>query len=457
MDMSSQLIDSQFTSNATSGIKVLGVGGGGSNAVNHMFNQGIVDVDFLICNTDAQALENSPILNKLHIGWHLTEGRGAGNNPEKGKLAAQESREEIKRILAQETKMLFITAGMGGGTGTGAAPVIADIARELDILTVGIVTMPFKFEGRTRINQAIKGIEEMEKHVDSLLVVNNEKLRKMHGDLKVSEAFSKADDVLTVAAKGIAEIITVHGHVNVDFADVNTVMRKSGVSIMGAATASGENRGINAIKKALNSPLLNSNDIKGAKNILLNVTSGKEEFRLDELGAITDYVQSLVQEDVQIIWGNGKDESLGDEVRIVIIATGFQKSSIHEIFANQAELESRSVITLEEKNGTISFDEPDFEVTNNPELEMKVREINPVQQLPDEQWNEPRLLFPEEKDPQYKEVTERTVKERKDRLREFQEKNAAKRQTDKSEEPAASKKSNWIQTTFDVLFNADEE
>ncbi len=446
--MSGQVNASESIQKTPSGIKVLGVGGGGSNAVNHMYKQGIVDVEFLICNTDAQALENSPILNKLHIGWQLTEGRGAGNNPDMGRQAAEESREEIKKILAEETKMLFITAGMGGGTGTGAAPVIADVARELDILTVGIVTMPFKFEGKTRINQAIKGIEEIEKHVDSLLVVNNEKLRKMYGDLKVSEAFSKADDVLSVAAKGIAEIITVHGHVNVDFADVNTIMRKSGVSIMGAATASGDNRGLLAIKKALNSPLLNSNDIKGAKNILLNVTSGKEEFRLDELGAITDYVQSLVQDDVQIIWGNGKDDSLGDEVRIVIIATGFEKSSIHEIFASQAVQENRSIVKLDEKATSFNLDEPAFEITNHPELDMKVRELNPTNN------NQTNLIFAEYKDSEYKEVSKKTVRERNNRLKKFEEK---KLDSNKDQSEDQVTRPHWIQTTFDRLFNPEDE
>ncbi len=347
--MSEQMNNVQTSPTTSPIIKVLGVGGGGSNAVNYMYEEGIVDVEFLICNTDAQAMDKSPVERKIEIGTQLTEGRGAGNNPEVGKKAAEESREAIKTILEKDTKMLFITAGMGGGTGTGAAPVIAQIAKELGILTVGIITIPFQFEGKTRFSQAVNGVEEMEKHVDSLLVVNNEKLRKIHGDLKISDAFSKADSVLAIAAKGIAEIITVHGHVNVDFADVNTVMKGSGVAILGAATAAGDNRSLHAIKKALNSPLLNSNEIKGARNILLNVTSGTEEFRLDELGDITDYVQSQVQNDVQIIWGNGIDESLENKIRIVVIATGFEKKDIHEEFAIQQKIDEKEVVKLDDK------------------------------------------------------------------------------------------------------------
>ena len=258
--MSEQIQNQETIETSPNIIKVIGVGGGGSNAVGHMFNNGIINVDFFICNTDAQALEKNPIENKIQIGKELTEGRGAGNNPEVGKKAAEESSEYIKGILSKDTKMLFITAGMGGGTGTGAAPVIAKIAKELGILTVGIITIPFNFEGKVRLKQALTGVEEIEKYVDSLLVINNEKLRKIHGDQKISEAFSQADDVLAVAAKGIAEIITVHGQVNVDFADVETVMKNSGVAIMGSATAGGESRSLHAIKKALNSPLLSNSN-----------------------------------------------------------------------------------------------------------------------------------------------------------------------------------------------------
>lgn len=316
-------------------IKVIGVGGGGSNAVNHMCRKGIKDVDFVVCNTDAQALANSPVMNRVQLGSALTEGRGAGNKPEVGRNAALENIEDVKRAIGEETKMVFITAGMGGGTGTGAGPVIAEACRDLNLLTVGIVTLPFRNEGRRRIQQAIEGIQEMEQHVDSLLVINNEKIREMYGDFKISEAFAKADDVLATAAKGIAEIITVHGYINVDFADVETVMRQSGVSIMGSARASGENRAIDAIEEALNSPLLNNNNIKGARNILLNVTSGNYEITMDEIGQITDFVQARAGYDADLIWGNGQDESLGDDICVTVVATGFSTSSIPEVLASK--------------------------------------------------------------------------------------------------------------------------
>ncbi len=314
-------------------IKVIGVGGGGSNAVNHMYSKGINDVNFAICNTDAQALLNSPVSVKIQLGESLTEGRGAGNKPEIGREAAIENADRIKEVLGSTTKMVFITAGMGGGTGTGAAPVIASVARELGILTVAIVTIPFAFEGQQRINQAIEGINEMQKYVDSLLVINNEKLREIYGNLKISQAFAKADDVLATAAKGIAEIITVHGYINVDFADVQTVMTNSGVAIMGSARATGEDRALKAIEEALTSPLLNNNDITGAKSILLNITSGSEEISMDEVGEITDYVNKAAHKSALVIWGTGSDESLGDAISVTIIATGFGTNSIPELYA----------------------------------------------------------------------------------------------------------------------------
>ncbi len=316
-------------------IKVLGVGGGGSNAVNHMWEQGIKDVDFVICNTDEQALKNSNVPIKLQLGSSLTEGRGAGNKPEIGRQAAIENIEDVKNVLSKSTKMVFITAGMGGGTGTGAAPVIAKAAKDLGILTVGIVTIPFRFEGQRRIDQAIEGISELTEHVDSLLVINNEKLRELSGDLKISEAFSMADNILTVAAKGIAEIITVHGHLNVDFADVQTVMTNSGVALMGSASAEGKDRAINAIKIALNSPLLNNNDIKGAKNILLNITSGAEEATMDEISTINEFVQEASGYTADLIWGNTYDERLGDKISVTVIATGFQTDIIPEIYSEK--------------------------------------------------------------------------------------------------------------------------
>lgn len=307
-------------------IKVIGVGGGGSNAVNHMYSQGITGVDFVICNTDQQALDMSPVPNKIQLGSTLTEGRGAGSNPEVGKNAAIENVDDLKELLEKNTQMVFITAGMGGGTGTGAAPIIAQTAREMGILTVGIVTIPFSFEGRRRKIQADEGLASLRDNVDTLLIICNDKLREMHGNLKISEAFSKADDILTVAAKGIAEIITVAGYINVDFEDVKTVMKDGGTAIMGSAAAEGENRAVKAVSQALASPLLNDNDITGANYILLNITSGQEEVSMDEIDEITDYIQNEAGNTADIIWGNGIDEELGNKISVTIIATGFGSS-----------------------------------------------------------------------------------------------------------------------------------
>ncbi|MCT4615799.1 MAG: cell division protein FtsZ [Marinifilaceae bacterium] len=327
--MSEELIDFELKQTESSIIKVIGVGGGGGNAVNYMFQQGIKDVDFVICNTDAQALENSMIPTKIQLGESLTEGRGAGNKPERGEQSAIENLDDVIEVLSDNTKMVFITAGMGGGTGTGAAPIIAKAAKEMGILTVGIVTIPFKFEGLQRFSQAIEGTNKLKENVDSLLVINNEKLSQIYGDLKLSTAFSKADDVLATAAKGIAEIITLHGYINVDFEDVKTVMTDSGVAVMGSAVSEGSDRAINAIQEALTSPLLNSNDVKGARDILLNITSGSEEVTMDEVGQITTYVQQAVGDSASIIWGTGQDESIGDKVSVTIIATGFGDSDIN--------------------------------------------------------------------------------------------------------------------------------
>lgn len=310
-------------------IKVIGVGGGGSNAVNHMYKQGITGVDFVICNTDQQALDISPVPNKIQLGSTLTEGRGAGSNPEVGKNAAIENVDDLKDLLEKNTQMVFITAGMGGGTGTGAAPIIAATAREMGILTVGIVTIPFSFEGRRRKLQADDGLASLRDNVDTLLVICNDKLREMHGNLKISEAFSKADDILTIAAKGIAEIITVAGYINVDFEDVKTVMKDGGTAIMGSASAEGEGRAVKAVSQALASPLLNDNDITGANYILLNITSGQEEVSMDEIDEITDYIQNESGNTADIIWGNGVDEELGNKISVTIIATGFGSTQPH--------------------------------------------------------------------------------------------------------------------------------
>ncbi|WDF67905.1 cell division protein FtsZ [Sphingobacterium oryzagri] len=305
-------------------IKVIGVGGGGGNAVNHMYKQGISGVDFIVCNTDAQALELSPIPNKVQLGASLTEGMGAGADPDVGENSAIESIEDIKRMLGTNTKMLFITAGMGGGTGTGASPVLAKAAKELGILTVAIITTPFTFEGKRRRSQAEEGLEELRKYVDSYLVISNDRLREIFGNLTMTAAFAKADDILTTAAKGIAEIITIPGYVNVDFKDVRTVMNDSGVAIMGNAISTGENRAIEAVTGALASPLLKDNEIEGARYILLNITSGKKEVTMDEVAIVTDYIQEKAGLSADLIWGNCIDENFEDELSVTIIATGFQ-------------------------------------------------------------------------------------------------------------------------------------
>lgn len=342
-------------------IKVLGVGGGGGNAVNHMFKQGIKDVDFILCNTDNQHLEDSPIPTKIQLGSSLTEGRGAGSKPAVGRNSAIENIEEIKELLRDNTKMLFITAGMGGGTGTGAAPVIAEAAKEMDILTVAIVTLPFAFEGRKRTELAKEGIIELKKHVDTILIINNDKLRELYGNLSLSQAFSQADNVLTIAAKGIAEIITVTGYINVDFEDVKTVMKNSGVAIMGAGKAEGENRATLATEQALSSPLLNDNDINGAKNMLLYISSGDEEISMDEITEITEIIQDQTGQDCEIIWGSGRDESLGSNISIALIATGFDRPSALENKRKQA----KKVMQLEEET-VVTEIRPDIEKTAPP-------------------------------------------------------------------------------------------
>ncbi|MAY82715.1 MAG: cell division protein FtsZ [Flavobacteriales bacterium] len=353
-------------------IKVIGVGGGGSNAVNHMYNQGITGVDFVICNTDQQALDMSPVPNKMQLGSTLTEGRGAGSNPEVGKNAAIENVDDLKALLEKNTQMVFITAGMGGGTGTGAAPIIAKTAREMGILTVGIVTIPFSFEGRRRKLQADEGLSALRDNVDTLLVICNDKLREMHGNLKISEAFSKADDILTVAAKGIAEIITVAGYINVDFEDVKTVMKDGGTAIMGSAAAEGDSRAVKAVSSALASPLLNDNDITGANYILLNITSGEEEVSMDEIDEITDYIQNEAGNTADIIWGNGVDESLGNKISVTIIATGF---GAQEPSGFQMEKKPKKVVR--DLN-----DEVKTEITQSPEGEQETKseeqeDVNP--------------------------------------------------------------------------------
>ena len=309
--------------NKSNVMKVMGVGGGGSNAVNYMYKQGIKGVDFIVCNTDSQALEESPVPNKIQLGVNLTEGLGAGANPEIGKLAALESYEELKNLLETQTKMLFITAGMGGGTGTGAAPIIAEMAKEFDILTVGIVTIPFNFEGKNRELQAIKGLEKLKRSVDSLIIINNNKLREVYGNLGFKEGFSKADEVLATAAKGVAQVITHHYTQNIDLKDAKTVLSNSGTAIMGSSTASGSNRANEAVIKALDSPLLNDNKIEGSKNVLLLIISGSDEITIDEIGEINEHIQNETGNSANIIMGVGEDLDLGNNISVTVIATGF--------------------------------------------------------------------------------------------------------------------------------------
>ncbi len=371
-------------------IKVIGVGGGGNNAVTHMAEEGIKGVDFVICNTDAQALEKSPVPNKIHLG---KRNLGAGNIPSVGRDAAMETVEEIRDLLSPHTKMLFITAGMGGGTGTGAAPIVAEIARELEILTVGIVTIPFSFEGKKRRQQALEGIDELRKHVDTLLIISNDKLREEYGNMRITEAFKKADDVLAIAARGIAEIITVTGYINVDFEDVKTVMKNSGKAIMGSSYAEGENRAIVAIEDAMRSPLLNDSNIAGAKNILLYITSGKEEVSLDEVHEITDFIQHTCGNTAEVIWGNGTDENLDNKIGITVIATGFESEEdmpigdtkkhviVNELYGTQPSLMNRrETATAEQKpqpaNETpIAKEKPKYDSLRFHDEEVGIREI----------------------------------------------------------------------------------
>lgn len=386
-------------------IKVIGVGGGGSNAVNHMYNQGITGVEFIVCNTDAQALNTSPIPNKLQIGVNLTEGLGAGANPEQGKNAALENKEEIRNMLSEDTKMVFVTAGMGGGTGTGAAPVIAQVAKELGILTVGIVTVPFKFEGKKKMRQAMEGVDALKANCDTVLMILNDKLTEAFGSLSVNQAFAQADNVLTTAAKGIAEIITVPGYVNVDFEDVKTVMKDSGGAVMGSAETSGDSRARRAAEEAINSPLLNNQNIEGAEKILLSIISGDQaELQMDELTEITDFMQELAGDDAEVIFGHGVDAELGDSIRVTIIATGFENET-DEVPAsnNQAthtsEEPSRKVFDLEKDVQTNLFTSEPQEVKEDTfeedfQLKMKSFSFEKPERAPE---SEPKTV--EEEDP----------------------------------------------------------
>ncbi len=366
--------------NQSNVIKVIGVGGGGSNAINHMFSQGIKGVDFVICNTDSQALENSPVPVKIQLGVSLTEGLGAGANPKVGEQSAVESMEEIRNMLTTNTKMIFITAGMGGGTGTGAAPIIAKMAKDMDILTVGIVTIPFLFEGKTRNDQAHIGVEKLRQNVDSLVVINNNKLREVYGNLGFKAGFSKADEVLATAARGIAEVITHHYTQNIDLRDAKTVLANSGTAIMGSATASGANRAKEAIGRALDSPLLNDNKIKGAKNVLLLIVSGTDEITIDEIGEISDHIQEEAGHSANIIMGVGDEESLEGSISITVIATGFNIEQQNEIVNTETkkiihtlEDEQRAEQTLTPKATASAVRLPEKPMMNQPKAETVVK------------------------------------------------------------------------------------
>jgi cell division protein FtsZ len=356
--------------NQSNVIKVIGVGGGGSNAINHMFQQGIKGVDFYVCNTDAQALQNSSVPNKIQLGVNLTEGLGAGANPDVGEQSAVESFDEISQMLDTNTKMVFITAGMGGGTGTGAAPIIAKMAKEKDILTVGIVTMPFQFEGKMRLEQSQKGIERLRDVVDSLIVINNNKLREVYGNLGFKAGFSKADEVLSTAARGIAEVITHHYTQNIDLRDAKTVLSNSGTAIMGSALAAGQNRAQDAIRKALDSPLLNDNKITGAKNVLLLIVSGVQEITIDEIGEINDHIQNEAGHGANIIMGVGEDDSLEESISVTIIATGFNIEQQDEI----SNTETKKVVHALEEETEVKEKEPVIIV---PKIEV-VKEPDPI-------------------------------------------------------------------------------
>lgn len=383
------MIHFEIPKNQSSIIKVIGVGGGGSNAVNYMYSLGIEGVDFVVCNTDSQALTLSPVINKVQLGPHLTAGLGAGANPEIGKQSCEESLEDITKILKVNTRMAFITAGMGGGTGTGGAPVVAKICKDLDILTVGIVTTPFTYEGRKRMKQAQEGIERMREHVDTVLIISNDKLRQQFGNLPFTQAFAKADDILATAAKCITDVITTTGSMNVDFADVCTVMKNGGVAILGSASVSGENRALHAVEQALNSPLLNDSDISGAKWLLLNITSASGEFEhtMDEAEAIQAYVQQQAGDNCDVILGMGHDPNLHDKIAVTVIATGFNYKEINIDMPSRNREPEKISFKLEDIN-TIS---------NNAAIsfETKVEARQPIDMTPTlvEMNEEPAMQF----------------------------------------------------------------
>jgi len=455
-------------------IKVVGVGGGGSNAVNYMHSLGIKDVEFIVCNTDIQALHSSSVKNKLQIGINLTEGLGAGADPEKGKNAAKESSHEIREILKNDTKMLFITAGMGGGTGTGAAPIIAKLAKELDILTIGIVTVPFIFEGKEKMDIANEGIKFLKEDCDSVIVIMNEKLSEIYGNLTQRDAFSKADDVLCTAARSIAEIITSTGNINVDFEDVNTVMRNAGTAVIGSAIASGENRANRAAEIAINSPLLNNHEIYGAKKILLNIVSGEDdEINMNELKSITEYIENSVGNDAKIIFGTSIDQSLGKKIKVTVIASGFNNSIKNS--KNDDNIENEKVIDSQinifEKNiqntdiKSYSFEKPSSE--NNPVekddqkiifgIEDEYNEIDEYEKMEVKNTNDKSLDYQEEliDDDSHENKYEKYKNDREERIKKYDSSNKIYNELKESENkliPAFKrKKVNLIEENIDSI------
>ncbi|PIF02437.1 MAG: cell division protein FtsZ [Draconibacterium sp.] len=446
--MTEQLANFQFPHASSSIIKVIGVGGGGCNAVNHMYEAGIRGVDYLICNTDAQALVNSPISDKVQLGLTLTGGRGAGNKPEMGEQAARESYEELKQKLSGNTKMVFIAAGMGGGTGTGAAPVIASLAHELDILTIAVVTVPAPAEGKKRFNQAMEGIEKLKASVDSLLVVSNQRLHNIYGDMPARQAFKMADDIVATAVKGVAEIITVPGNVNIDFTDVHTVMHNSKVFIMGTGVASGEGRALQAVNMALESPLLDSNDIYGTKNILLNIISGKEEITIGEIGEIIEVLQEKAGQEADIIWGNGYDESLEKDICVTILATGF-KTNPNQLLQEKKEPEK---FNLEVDKTPILQDEVEEEI-----VEVEVKE-----ELILEEQEQTVNFEKRDKKPKKVYTIELDEKEKEEKKTRWFARNKKKREKvkKKKDEPISEPNiDNWFYKNFGLgnLFNDDDD
>ena len=421
--METNFIKFDLPKEQTSIIKVIGVGGGGSNAVNHMYRQGITGVDFIVCNTDKQALDISPVPLKVQLGTSLTQGLGAGSIPEMGRNSAIESIDAIRDMLGANTKMVFITAGMGGGTGTGAAPIIAQTCKEMGILTVGIVTIPFMFEGKRKRAQAEEGLEELKRNVDCLLIITNDKLREIYGNLGIGEVFGKADNVLTSAAKSIAELISLTKHMNVDFNDVNTAMKSSGVALMGSGTAEGDNRALKAIEHALNSPLLNDNDIRGARFVLLDITSGKTELSMDEFGEITDLIQEATGNTADVKIGYGIDEALGEKVHITIIATGFKSGSVNSSLTT-SEPEKKYVTLVEEK--------PVANQISSPTENILAKTEEPYLKKEETTWKtEAPVLKSEIK-------TQATI--------EFEIKTASEEPFMKTAEPVAEVKSEWKET-----------